>query len=68
LDFYEVLDAEPAEVRAARLDSRPQLEEGVSRYLAGETAAARQAFEGVLDRDPEDPVARLHLRQISDGL
>ena len=63
LDILEVVDAEPSEVREARLRTREAYDLGVARFFAGEFKNAITIFETVLTMDPDDGAAARFLER-----
>ena len=59
--IYEVYDEDPADVRDAKRAAQPAYDEAFALFDAGNTAAARAAFEHCRELLPDDPVAPLHL-------
>jgi class 3 adenylate cyclase/DNA-binding response OmpR family regulator len=57
---YEVLDAETATTRALKLQTLPQLEQGIAHYRDRALADAKTCFEQVLTLHPDDRVAKLY--------
>jgi class 3 adenylate cyclase len=59
LQLYEVLDAEPAERRVVKFETRALLRSAMERYFCREFKAARTAFEQLCFEAPDDTVAAL---------
>ncbi|MGJ7509666.1 AAA family ATPase [Variovorax sp. GT1P44] len=59
VDLYEVIDAEPADRRAAKLATRAQLDSAMALYFQREFDAAMALFEAMSEADPDDAVPRL---------
>lgn len=67
IGVYEVLDAENAEARALKLQTLPDFQTGLERYVRGDLEKARLSFDRVLAVHPADKTARLYLERI-EGL
>ncbi|WP_164846086.1 AAA family ATPase [Inhella crocodyli] len=63
LGLYELLDADPPAVRAAKLATRGTLEAGMVRYAARDFDGALQAFLSAASEDPDDLVPRLFIER-----
>jgi len=59
VELYEIIDADIAPRRAAKLATRGDLHSAMKRYFAREFASARTAFERVSREDPDDVVPSL---------
>lgn len=67
VDLYEVFDADPVEVRALKLATRPTFEAGVAAWRAGRLDEARDRMQAVLEAHPGDVAARIYVSRC-DGL
>ncbi|MEZ4449211.1 MAG: adenylate/guanylate cyclase domain-containing protein [Nannocystaceae bacterium] len=65
---YELLDADPAQVRASKEATQASFQEGLVRLAAGEYSRACVRFDQVLAEDPDDEAARLFLRRAAEAL
>jgi adenylate cyclase len=63
---YEVFDAEPAEVRSAKLENLPIYNEAMLLCDRKEFREAGKLFEECLRTNPIDPVARIYLKRCRD--
>jgi len=70
--LFEVLDAQPADVRSAREATRGDFEAALAAYQAGRVEAALNGFRAVSARDPGDGAAALFVHRLErfarDGL
>ncbi len=66
LGLYEVYEGLPAEVAARREATRGSFELGIHLYTSGRFGEAQQAFEAVLQSDPDDRTARYYLERCID--
>lgn len=66
--MYELIDADPAELRAAKVETAEDFARGVALYRQGEHGEACMHLARVLKRSPEDAAARLYLRMAAEGL
>ncbi len=57
---YDVFDGEEAPVRAAKLATLADFEEGVTLFSEGDMARAERAFAAVCEQDPHDAAARFY--------
>jgi len=62
--LYEVLDAEPAEVRSRKLADLPAFAAALEQYRAGHLAAARDAFGALAG----DAAAELYVERCDEGM
>jgi hemerythrin len=58
---YEVFDADPPSMRAAKLRTRKRFEEALAFYYVGDIFRARTRLARCLEEEPEDAPARLYL-------
>ena len=63
---YEVFDADPAEVRSAKLESLSIYNEAMLLCDRKEFREAGKLFEECLRTNPIDPVARIYLKRCRD--
>ena len=61
LDAFELFDCEPEPRLSLKRATLKSYETSFERWLAGDFAAAHAGFSEVLERDPEDKAARIHL-------
>jgi class 3 adenylate cyclase len=62
--IHEILDADPAEVREAKMSSAASFALGLRCYRAGDFAAALKAFTACVERCPADGPARLFVQRL----
>ncbi|MGH3849810.1 MAG: response regulator, partial [Pseudonocardiaceae bacterium] len=61
--LHEIFEADPAASRAAKLDSRSDMERARALYLRGEFTIAAELYEGIAAANPDDgPAQRLGAR------
>lgn len=65
---FEVLDADPAPVRARKRASAQQFAAGLLHLRRSEFAAASELFGQVLGADASDGAARLYLQRATEGM
>lgn len=63
---YEVFDADPAEIRSAKLANLPLYTEAMLLYDRKEFREAGKLFEECLRTNPSDPVARIYKKRCKD--
>ncbi|MBN2550247.1 MAG: HAMP domain-containing protein [Anaerolineales bacterium] len=63
LGLYEVYEGLSADVAARKDASKASFERGIELYTRGDFAGARQAFDAVLEIDPDDKTARYYLER-----
>jgi adenylate cyclase len=63
LALYEVYEGLPADMVARRDASKGDFERGVACFSQGRFDAAQQAFDAVLELDPDDKTARYYLER-----
>jgi class 3 adenylate cyclase len=61
IDFYEVVDVFPEEVRQSKLKVAAEYEKGVLAFVAGDLKAAEECFLAGLKSFPEDPALNYYL-------
>lgn len=65
ISIYEVLDGEPEEMRALKLQTQPDFEQGIEYYRCRNFVAAKQCFEQVLLVNSQDYTAKLYLERVN---
>jgi two-component system sensor histidine kinase ChiS len=60
ISIFEVFDADPPELKAAKQLTKTQLEQGITYYTLGYFAEAASFFTECLQQNPGDTVARLY--------
>ncbi len=65
---YEVFDADPPPMRAAKLRTRKRFEEAMAFYFVADIFRARTRLVRCLDENPDDTPARLYLARCDDYL
>lgn len=68
VSIFEILDAEPEPVLAAKLQTGEDFERGLLHYHSQEFTTARQYFKQVLHHNPADKAAQLYLQRITHFL
>ena len=63
LALYEVYEGQPDDLVARREASKEVFERGITLYSQGRFVEAQQAFNAVLEADPEDTTARYYLER-----
>ncbi len=63
LALYEVYEGQPDDVVARREASKESFERGIALYGRGQFVEAQQAFNAVLEADPNDATARYYLER-----
>ncbi|HEY9661284.1 MAG TPA: adenylate/guanylate cyclase domain-containing protein, partial [Allocoleopsis sp.] len=61
---YEILDAENNAVRALKLQTQPEFEQGLESYRIGNLTKAKTCFEEVLTVNTSDKTAKLYLERV----
>lgn len=64
IDIYEVLDAETANLRILKQQTRSQFEISLAAYRQGDLTAAQAGFAEVLNLNPDDKTAALYQSRI----
>lgn len=64
ISVYEVLDAEPEEVKALKFKTQPDFEQALESYRQQDFAKAKTHFKQVLVINPSDKTASLYLERI----
>lgn len=64
--FYEVFDADPPELKAAKLATLPRFTEAISFYLDKNYAAAAERFTVCKQTCPKDTVVQIYLERVKD--
>lgn len=65
ISIFEILDGEPEEIKALKLKTRPDFEQGVAYYQQQALSKAQRCFQQVLTVHPEDTVAQMYLKHIA---
>jgi PAS domain S-box-containing protein len=65
---YEVIDAEPDEIRALKAKTLTAFEQGIQQYHQREFLQAKQSFEQVIALHPTDKTALIYLERIHQYL
>lgn len=65
---YEVFDADPEPLWAAKLDTRPQFEEALAYFHIGHPEKAQPLLEACLRTAPDDRAARVYLDRCIDAV
>jgi class 3 adenylate cyclase len=68
VSVYEIFDEDPAEMVAAKLETRPVFQEGLRLYQGRKFCAASKRFHQVLAYNPDDKAARLYLQRAAHFL
>ena len=68
ISVYEVLDAESDEIRALKLRTLTDFEQGIQQYRQREFMQAKHSFEQVLAIHPQDKTALIYLERINQCL
>ncbi len=61
VSLFEILDAEPQDIRASKQKNKTFLEEGIMLFIDRQFDAAKEKFIGALEIFPDDAVAKLYL-------
>ena len=72
LNVFEVFDSDPPEMLRNKQKTKPDFERGLDYYYQRQFAEAGVKFNNVLKKNPEDEVARIHMkragRYMADGV
>lgn len=66
VEVHEIYDGDPEPVIARRDAGLADFRAGCAAFYAADLAGAREAFQAVVDADPDDRPAALYLRRIED--
>jgi two-component system sensor histidine kinase ChiS len=61
---FEIFDGDPPELVELKLATQPDFERGLLHYHSQEFSKAKDYFEAVLARNPEDKAARLYRKRV----
>lgn len=63
VSLFEIFDADPPEMREAKLRTKPDFERGVSQFMAQQFGDASESFQSVLEQYPEDQASRYYYKR-----
>ncbi len=66
ISVYEIFDGDPEPIKLLKQESKQPFEEGIIYYHEREFAHAIRIFETILQKNPVDQSARLHLKRAQD--
>ncbi len=64
ISVYEILDAEPDNIRILKLQTQPDFDLGISNYRDGNLTEAKNFFTQVLAINPADKTSQLYLERV----
>jgi TolA-binding protein len=68
VSVYEIFDAEPPEIRAGKLATKQEFEQGLLLYYMGSLGEAAHRFQECLHVNPSDTVAQIYLQRCHERL
>jgi tetratricopeptide (TPR) repeat protein len=63
VSVYEIFDADPLDVREAKLATKQEFEKGLLLYNLGSFSEAVHLFQDCLRLNPKDTVAQIYLKR-----
>jgi len=66
ISLYDVFEGDAPDICAKKMETKADFEQGIKLYTAGKFAEARQRFEDVLQRFPEDKTSKLYVTRCKE--
>jgi class 3 adenylate cyclase/ligand-binding sensor domain-containing protein len=61
--IYEAMDGLPENIKALKIESKPDFEKAIIHYRSGELGRAKEIFQRCLSKYPEDRAAAVYIRR-----
>jgi hypothetical protein len=68
VSVFEIFDADPPEIRRAKLATKTQFERALALYNMDEFKAAARLLEGCLSENENDAVAQIYWKRVVDRM
>lgn len=68
LSIYEIIDGDPEELMAHKIDTKADFEQGVKYYINGNLENANKSFNRVLVHNSNDQISKKYLERITNYL